>query len=133
MSHDASEGAAKGLEELLRTAGRLQAEVARVRDELERRRVEGESGGGLVRCAVSGAGDVLSLSIDPALVAMTPALVAMTPAKGSPADDAASLKMIEDLVVAAVNQAIGRARELAQQEMARVTGGMPMPPGLLGG
>jgi len=124
--HDPGDGTAKGLEELLRTAGRLQAEVARVRDELERRRVEGESGGGLVRCAVSGAGDVLSLTIDPALVAMTPA-------KGSPADEAASLKMVEDLVVAAVNQAIGRARELAQQEMARVTGGLPMPPGLMGG
>jgi len=119
-------GTPKGLEELLRTAGRLQAEVSRVRDELDRRRVEGESGGGLVRCAVSGAGDLLSLTIDPALVGMTPA-------KGSPADDAAALKMIEDLVVAAVNQATGRARELAQQEMARVTGGLPMPPALFGG
>jgi len=119
-------GAPKGIEELLRTAGRLQAEVSRVRDELERRRVEGESGGGMVRCAVSGAGDLLSLAIDPALVAMAPA-------KGTPADEAASLKMLEDLVVAAVNQAVGRAREFAQQEMARVTGGLPMPPGLFGG
>jgi DNA-binding YbaB/EbfC family protein len=125
MSHDPSDGASKGFEELLRTAGRLQAEVSRVRDELEHRRVEGESGGGLVRCAVSGTGDVLALTIDPALVAMAPA-------KGSPADEAAGLKMIEDLVVAAVNQAIGRAREVAQQEMARVTGGLPMPPGLPG-
>ncbi len=115
----------KGLEELLRTAGRLQAEVSRVRDELDHRRVEGESGGGMVRCTVSGAGDLLSLTLDPALVATTPA-------KGSPGDEAAALKMIEDLVVAAVNQAIGRARELAQQEMARVTGGLPMPPGLFG-
>ena len=119
-------GTPKGLEELLRTAGRLQAEVSRVRDELDRRRVEGESGGGLVRCAVSGAGDLLSLTIDPALVVLTPAL-------GSPADDAAALNMIEDLVVAAVNQATGRARERAQQEMARVTGGLPMPPALFGG
>lgn len=126
MSQDSSAGTPKGLEELLRTAGRLQAEVSRVRDELDRRRVDGESGGGLVRCAVSGAGDLLSLTIDPALAGMTPA-------KGSPADEAAGLKMIEDLVVAAVNQAIGRARELAQEEMARVTGGLPMPPGLLGG
>jgi len=126
MNHDPTDGTPKGLEELLRTAGRLQAEVSRMRDELERRRVDGESGGGLVRCTVSGAGDLLSVTIDPALAAMTPA-------KGSPAGDAAGLKMIEDLVVAAVNQAIGRARELAQQEMARVTGGLPMPPGLLGG
>lgn len=118
-------GAPKSIEELLRTAGRLQAEAARVRDELERRRVEGESGGGMVRCAVSGAGDLLSLAIDPALVAMTPG-------KGDPAAEAASVKMIEDLVVAAVNQALGRARELAQQEMARLTGGLPMPPGLFG-
>jgi len=108
-------GVPKNLDELLRTAGRLQAEVSRVRDELDHRRVEGESGGGMVRCAVSGAGDLLSLTIDPALAA-----------------GAANLKMIEDLVVAAVNQAFGRARELAQQEMARVTGGLPMPPGLMG-
>lgn len=110
-------GAPRNLDELLRTAGRLQAEVARVRDELDRRRVDGESGGGMVRCTVSGAGDLLALRIDPALAGM---------------GDGAT-KMIEDLVVAAVNQAFARARELAQQEMARVTGGLPMPPGLLGG
>ena len=109
-------GAPRNLDELLRTAGRLQAEVSRVRDELDHRRVEGESGGGMVRCTVSGAGDLLSLAIDPALGG----------------DGASNLKMIEDLVVAAVNQAFGRARELAQQEMARVTGGLPMPPGLMG-
>ena len=108
----------KNIEELLRTAGRLQAEVSRVRDELDHKRVEGESGGGMIRCAVSGAGDLLSLTIDPALASM--------------ADGASNLKMIEDLVVAAVNQAFARARELAQQEMARVTGGLPMPPGMFG-
>ena len=109
----------KDLQELLRTAGRLQAEVTRVKDELDRKQVEGESGGGLVRCAVSGAGDLLSLTIDPALGAM--------------GDGASNLKMIEDLVVGAVNQAIERAREVARNEMARVTGGMPMPPGIFGG
>ena len=42
-------------------------------------------------------------------------------------------RMVEDLTVGAVNLALGRARELAQQELARVTGGLPLPPGLLGG
>jgi len=126
-------GAPRNLEELLRTAGRLQAEVSRVRDELDRRRVEGESGGGLVRCAVSGAGDLLSLTIDPTLAAGAPTLAAGAPSLAAGAGEGASnLKMIEDLVVAAVNQAFGRARELAQEEMARVTGGLPMPPGLMG-
>jgi DNA-binding protein YbaB len=113
--------APKDLEELLRTAGRLQAEVAKVKDALEQRRVDGESGGGLVRCVVSGGGDLLSLTLDPALSAM-----------GAGGDAAANLKMIEDLTVAAINQAITRARDAAQDEMARVTGGLPMPPGIFG-
>ena len=82
-------GAPRNLEELLRTAGRLQAEVSRVRDELDRRRVEGESGGGLVRCAVSGAGDLLSLTIDPTLAAGAPTLAAGAPSLAAGAGEGA--------------------------------------------
>ena len=55
------------LKGLLETAQRIQSEVARVREELARKTVEGETGGGLCRCTVNGRGEVLSLTIDPAI------------------------------------------------------------------
>jgi DNA-binding YbaB/EbfC family protein len=101
---------------LLETAQRIQAEVARVRDELAAKTVTGETGGGLVRCVANGKGEILSLMFDPAIVA-------------GPAVDK---KMLEDLAVGAINLALERARELAQSELSRVTGGLPLPPGLFG-
>jgi nucleoid-associated protein EbfC len=100
------------LKGLLETAQRIGSEVARVRDELGRKTVDGETGGGLCRCTVNGKGEVLSLTIDPAI--------------------AGDKKMIEDLAVGAVNLALERARELAEADLARVTGGLPLPPGLFG-
>ena len=108
------------LRDLMQAAQKMQSEVARVTDELARRSIEGESGGGLVRCTVSGAGDVLSLTIDPAVASM------------GGTDPAAARKMIEDLAVAAVNAALEQARQVARTEMARVTGGVGLPPGLFG-
>jgi nucleoid-associated protein EbfC len=103
------------LKGLFETAQRLQTEMARVKDELGNKTVEGETGGGLVRCTANGKGDLLSLIVDPSLLAQE------------------NKKMLEDLVVGAVNVALDRARQLAQDEIARVGGGLPMPPGLFGG
>jgi len=103
---------APDLKGLIETAQRLQAEVVRVREQLGSKTVEGETGGGLVRCVASGRGDVLSITIDPAVFT--------------------DKKMVEDLVVGAVNVALERARELAQSELSRVTGGLPLPPGMFG-
>ena len=105
------------LKGLLETAQRIQSEVARVREELARKTVEGETGGGLCRCVANGKGDIVSISIDP------------TVASGS---EPVNLKMIEDLVVGAVNLALERARETAEAEMSRVTAGLPLPPGTFG-
>jgi len=115
-------GEPHNLRELIQTAQRIQSEVARVKNELSAKTAEGESGGGMVRCVVSGTGELLELSIDPGLAALP------APGRG----DASDKKMLEDLIVGAVNVALARARELAQQEMARVTGGLPMPPGMFG-
>jgi len=101
------------LKGLLEAAQRIQSEVARVRDELARKIVEGETGGGLCRCTVNGRGEILSLTIDPAIVG--------------------DKKMIEDLTVGAINIALGKARELADADLSRAPGGMPLPPGLFGG
>jgi hypothetical protein len=100
------------LKGLIETAQRLQAEVVRVREQLGSKTVEGETGGGLVRCVASGRGEIVSLTIDPAVLG--------------------DKKMVEDLVVGAVNVALDRARELAQAELGAVTGGLPLPPGMFG-
>lgn len=101
------------LKGLLETAQRIQGEVARVREELARKEVSAETGGGLCRCTVNGRGEVLSLSLDPAILG--------------------DKKMVEDLVVGAVNLALERAREAAEADLAQATGGLPLPPGLFGG
>ncbi|HEX3697787.1 MAG TPA: YbaB/EbfC family nucleoid-associated protein [Polyangia bacterium] len=100
------------LKDLIETAQRLQAEVVRVREQLGAKTVQGETGGGLVQCVASGRGEIVSLTIDPAVLG--------------------DKKMVEDLVVGAVNLALDRARELAQTELGRVTGGLPLPPGMFG-
>jgi DNA-binding YbaB/EbfC family protein len=100
------------IKNLLDTARRIQDEVARVRDTLGSKTVTGETGGGLVRCVANGKGEVVSLSIDPAILG--------------------EAKMVEDLTVGAVNLALERARELAQAELGAATGGLPLPPGLFG-
>jgi DNA-binding YbaB/EbfC family protein len=100
------------LKGLLETAQRIQSEVARVREELAQKIVSAETGGGLCRCTANGRGEVLTVTLDDAIVG--------------------DRKMIEDLVVGAVNLAIERAREAAEAEMARVTGGLPLPPGAFG-
>ena len=101
------------LKGLLETAQRIQSEVARVREELARKTVVGESGGGLCRCTANGKGEILSLTLDPAILN--------------------DKKMVEDLTVGAVNIALQRARELAEADLAQVTGGLPVPPGMFGG
>jgi DNA-binding YbaB/EbfC family protein len=100
------------LKGLLETAQRIQSEVARVREELAQKTVTAETGGGLCRCTANGRGEIVSVTIDDAIVG--------------------DRKMIEDLVVGAVNLALERARETAEAEMARVTGGLPLPPGTFG-
>lgn len=113
------------LKGLFESAQRLEGEMARVKDELGKKTVTGETGGGLVRCTANGRGDVLALELDPTLLAGQ--------------DTAMTKKMLEDLVVGAVNLALDRARQLAQEEVARagasanLLGGLPLPPGLFGG
>ncbi len=94
---------------LMDTWQRLQGEVTRVRDELGGKTVSGETGGGMVRAVASGRGELVSVTIDPALV------------------PGGETKMIEDLVVGAVNLALERAQKLAQDDITRATAGLPMP------
>lgn len=94
---------------MLKQAQKLQAEVARVQEELGNERVEASSGGGVVRAVASGRGDLVALTIDPSVV------------------DPSDVDMLADLILAAVNEAQRNARSLAESRMRAVTGGLQLP------
>ena len=94
---------------LMQVAQRLQGDVARAQEELAARECEASSGGGMVTAVVNGGFELTKLTIDRSAVN---------------ADD---VGMLEDLVVAAVNQAGQKVREMTQAEMAKVTGGLNLP------
>lgn len=85
--------------------GRLQA----VRERLKSQRVKGAAGGGMVEVELNGIGEVLSLAIEPALI------------------ERGEKEMIEDLVPAAINQALEKARQLHSEEMKALTEGIEVP------
>ena len=98
-----------GMANLQRMAQQMQQEMARVQSELEAAQVDGSAGGGVVKATVTGKGELVSLTVDPSAV------------------DPADVEMLQDLVVAAVNDALRRSRELAEGKMAAVTGGLQIP------
>jgi len=95
---------------LMQQAQKMQENMKRLQDELAQLEVEGQSGAGLVKVVMTCKNQVRRVSIDPSLV-------------GDDRD------MLEDLVAAAFNDAVRRAEEAAQQKMAALTAGMPLPPG----
>lgn len=100
------------MQAMLKQAQRMQAEMARAQEELKDERVEASVGGGAVKVVMTGEMMVESVLIDPAAVEP---------------DDVA---MLEDMVAAAVNEALRQAQELAARKMQAVTGGMGLPGGL---
>ncbi len=113
------------LKGIFEAAQRIQGEMARVKGELGDRTVAGETGGGLVSCVANGRGELVALTIDPSLLGP----VGDTHEGGK----INGKKMLEDLVIGAVNVALDKARQLAQEEIAKATGGLPLPPGMFGG
>ena len=94
---------------MMRQAQQLQRRMMRVEEELEAATVEASAGGGMVTVVVTGKLAVQSVTIDPEVV--------------SPED----VDMLEDLVMAAVNEGIGKAQELAAKKMSAITGGLNLP------
>jgi nucleoid-associated protein EbfC len=97
------------IEGLMQAAQRLQGDVARMQEELAKKTVDASAGGGMVTATVNGTYDLVSLVIDKQVI------------------DPNDASMLQDLVVAAVNQAIAKMRALAQTEMAKLTGGLNLP------
>ncbi len=85
---------------------KIQKEMAQLQDELEHVTVKGSAGGEMVTVTVNGKQKILSITIDPEVVK---------------SDD---VEMLEDLIVAATNQALDQSREKAQEEMQKIAGGM---------
>ena len=95
---------------LMKQAQQMQDNVRKAQEALANVEVEGQSGAGLVKVVMSCRNDVRRVTIDPSLLA----------------DDK---DMLEDLVAAAFNDALRRAEATAQEKMASVTAGLPLPPG----
>ena len=98
-----------GMANLQRMAQQMQQEMLRVQTELEAAQVDGSAGGGVVKAVVTGKQELVSVTIDPDAV------------------DPADVEMLQDLIVAAVNDALRASRELAEEKMAAVTGGLRIP------
>lgn len=97
------------MQQLLQQAQKMQRDMARIQEELEEKEVTASSGGGMVTVTVSGKKKVKSIVIKPEAV------------------DPDDVDMLQDLVLAAVNEAMDKAEELASAEMSKATGGMGMP------
>lgn len=102
---------AKGMGAMMKQAQKLQAKLARVQEELGAKEVEATSGGGMVTVRASGHQDILSIRINPEVV------------------DPEDVEMLEDLVLAAVQQARQKAADMAEAEMQKATAGL-IPPGM---
>jgi DNA-binding YbaB/EbfC family protein len=95
--------------DLMREVQRIQSEMIRVQEEAKTRTVEASAGGGVVVAVANGAGEIVSIKIEKDVV--------------NPDD----IEMLQDLIVAAVNEALKRAQEMVQEEMAKLTGGLNIP------
>lgn len=100
------------MNKLMKQAQKMQREMAQKQEALSQRVFEASSGGGMVTAKINGKQELLELKIEPDVV------------------DKSDIAMLQDLIVAAVNEAHRRAGEEMQKEMASLMGGMGMPPGM---
>ena len=98
---------------LQRMAQQMQQEMLRIETELRATTVDGSAGGGVVTAVVTGKQELVSVAIDPSAV------------------DPADVEMLQDLVVAAVNEAMEKSKQLAASKMQAVASGLGLPPGLM--
>ncbi len=99
----------KNFGDMMKQAQKLQSKMLAMQEELGNRTVTAQAGGGMVEVMANGRQEILSLRIDPEVV--------------NPEDT----DMLQDLILAAVNEALNRSREMVAAEMAKLTGGMKIP------
>ncbi len=99
----------KDLSGMMKQAQKLQAKMMAMQEELGDRTVSAQAGGGMVEAVVNGRQELLTLRIDPEVVV------------------AEDVEMLQDLILAAINEALSRSREMMATEMSKLTGGMQIP------
>lgn len=99
----------KGMGDLMRQAQQMQRRMAKVQEELAEKEVEATAGGGMVKAVANGRQQLVGLTIEQQAV------------------DPDDVEMLQDLILAAANEALKKSQEMVQQEMAKLTGGMNLP------
>ena len=94
---------------LIRQAQQMQAQLAKAQEELENATVEGSSGGGVVKVVASGKQLIQSITLDPSVV------------------DPNDIDLLQDLVLAAINDALVRSQQVAQERLGAITGNLKIP------
>jgi hypothetical protein len=95
--------------QIMKRAQRFQSKMAKVQEEMEQRTVEASAGGGMVQVVANGKQEIVSIRIEPEVV------------------DPDDIEMLQDLIMAAVNDSLGRAKEMVNEEMGKLTKGMNIP------
>jgi DNA-binding YbaB/EbfC family protein len=96
----------------MKQAQQMQERVKKLQEEAGSKTAEASAGGGMVTVVANGRQEVLSIKIDPSVV------------------DPKDIEMLQDLILAAINEALRKSQELMKEEMARLTAGMGLPPGM---
>jgi DNA-binding YbaB/EbfC family protein len=99
----------KGMGNVMKQAQKLQSKMLKMQEELAEKTVETTAGGGMIKVVANGRQQVVSIEIDPEVV------------------DPEDVDMLQDLVLAAVNDALNKAQEMVAGEMGKLTGGMNIP------
>ena len=98
--------------QIMKQAKLMQEKMEEIKKKVESTEIEGNSGGGVVKVLVDGKHNVKKISIDPTLIKKD------------------EIEILEDLLIAAINDAKEKGEIAAQEEMKQVTGGLPLPPGI---
>ena len=99
----------KGMGNMMKQAQQLQSKMMKLQEELAERSVESSSGGGMVKVTANGRQQILSIQIEKEVV------------------DPDDVEMLQDLVMAAINDALAKAQEMVSSEMGKLTGGLNIP------
>ena len=98
-----------GMGNLLKQAQEMQARMTKIQEELGQKTVEGSAGGGMVQVTVNGQFNLVAVKIEPSVI------------------NSSEKEMLEDLILAAVNDGMRKARDLVSTEMGKLTGGLKIP------
>jgi hypothetical protein len=99
----------KNIGNIMKQAQKMQAQMAKVQEELAQKTVEASAGGGMVTVVVTGKQEIMSITIEPEVI------------------DASDKEMLQDLVAAAVNEGLRKSQEMVSEEMKKITGGLQIP------